>query len=1201
MNTTKTGKFITAGWTAVLLCLYSLNTCFAGMFGAEQEMGNLFKNGGFEKSAGNDLSNWMETSHGTTGGTLTVISDDLAAYSGNQCVKIEATKGVIGVMQGSRIYPGKKYVASVYARGNGRLIMNLPLYQLVGYHLKSLKPEGFQHRYIFEVTENWKKYTVEFTGPEEVHSMNLSIHTPDRGPVYLDDASLAYFHPATVRFLPSAEKIEVYLDITPFVKNPVQGKNLSESKAEIKLYRKDEGKNIPFISRTVSGFNDGTAVWACSTKDFPEGEYIVTISIKDSKGAVLAEDDDWFKKKIFEWMKNKPWISEKVPEPYTPLKAENDCIEPWGRKYVFEKSGMLKSVISQDRELLAEPVTLLAEVENAPAEVICRSPFSFSDRKDAAVSARSELAAGNLSVSLDITAEYDGLVLYRMSYKPLKDSVKVNRLRLKIPLKQEHAFLYSAGADRHGKDILANVFPDKQGKLYDSLNDTRSAYCSPTFCTLFWVGGYYTCFCYASDSDKGWILKDDAPAVEAYREGDRIVLWLNLVDREYELKNERTLEFAFQAGPVKPLPKGWRSIQFDGNPEDASLTLLQAKYSGGGVSSGGGANFIYPGATEEIRERMRKMRLDELSDGKKALTAYFRYAMVPKGLEETKVFRSEWGIDKDAWDSTVEFNNFHWQQKFYGDDKDRYILLHVNPVPSYIDCATYGYNEVLKYLPYDGFYDDVGSPKHVYDESLGLGGRDIQGRKIYSSGLWIYRQRWKDAAYVNWLHGRPNFLRDSQHTRAHFMPAYNFVGLWTPCEYGYYNRYEDKDILEFYGSLNHYLAYNPAHQFGQIPMVGISTRKWTETGSDRDTRCMMMATMLHDHDVGGFGTRNLRTVCRLRHARNIFRQWEDEVKFIGYWENSGFVKTGHEDIKISMYTRPGSTLFIIGNTADTDLTANIKPDWDKLKITSGNMKIINAETMTGVQKTAGGFTVMVPRHDILLILAGDLSSYDTGLPQPGKKLPVPENKMADFCEKFEGPDIPAEWEVCSHEGRSSTGFVDGRLYVQGAHYGYSYIRRNLNPDMENISVQCLVMRCPTGSSDSWGGGLVLHWTNGGYLQAIPGTGQGKFVFSESGKRHTGSPVSRTSVPGWYPYTANWVKIRLTPEHVEFYSSADGEQWVMEKQLKREEKYLGAPECIILGNGSKGNNPYFSNIQSEKNFNPDNPSTTFFSDLVVGKE
>ena len=81
-----------------------------------------------------------------------------------------------------------------------------------------------------------------------------------------------------------------------------------------------------------------------------------------------------------------------------------------------------------------------------------------------------------------------------------------------------------------------------------------------------------------------------------------------------------------------------------------------------------------------------------------------------------------------------------------------------------------------------GFYDDTGYPKPVFDQELDLGFVREDGRQVYSSGLWIYRNRWKDAAYVNAIHSRLDLSGDSQHVHAHFMPAYGFIGCWAPCE-----------------------------------------------------------------------------------------------------------------------------------------------------------------------------------------------------------------------------------------------------------------------------------------------------------------------------------------------------------------------------------------------------------------------------------
>ena len=1192
-----------------MVMLVATTACAAGLFSSVSEGGNLFQNGDFEKHVGDDLSNWRETTFGSTGATLTVINDNLAAWSGNTCVRLEAPRGRIGVMQGSRMFPGKHYVASFYARGSGEVAMSLHLYKRVGYHLKGVAlPKGYKKRFVFDVSEHWQRYAAEFTGPEGVHSLNLSIHTYGKGPVYIDRASLVYAHPATVRFLPSVETLVVEIDAGVVKRDRPAEAGASGLKAEVAVCRGEAGRGKPVVRHTVSGFKDYKAIWRWSTENLPEGDYTVRIRIRNARGEILAEDSDWFKKKIFEWMKRKPWQSDEVFPPYTPLEAQDNRISPWGRQYTFGESGLLTSVVSQERELLAGPLSFHAKIDDTPTKLTCREPFAVRSGKPGVVSARSELAVGDLGLGLDITTEYDGFILYRLSYRPLKESVQINRLRLRVPLKEEHAFLYSAGTDRHGKNILGDVFPDRQGRLYDSLNDSRCAYCSPTFCTLFWVGGYDTCFCYASDSDKGWILRDDAPAVEVHREHGAIVLWLNLVDRQYVLKGKRVLEFAFQAGPLKPLPEGWRGFQHGGNPDDAPLTIVQARYQG--ASTGGGVKFIYPGPTEEVRNRMTQIRQSEISGGRRALTGYIHYGTVPKGLEETKVFRSEWGIDKDTWDSAAKSNprfyGWLWKNRYFGDDKDRYVALGVAPVPSYIDCASYGYNEVLKYLPFSGFYDDVGLPRHVYQEDLGLGGTDIHGRRIYSSGLWIYRTRWKQAAYINHLNNRPNFLKDSQHVRAHFMPAYGFIGLWAPCERGYYNRYEDKDILEFYGSLRHYLACNPAHQFGQVPMVGLSTRKWDEAGAVKDTRCMMMVTLLHDHDVGSFGARNLRTVCKIRHARNVFRQWGRDVKFVGYWENGNVVNAGPDGITVSLYTRPGSALFIIGNIGKQDLDARIQPNWQALGVDATSIAIVNTENMATVRRVGDGFHLKVPRHDLRLVLAGDPGRYAVLTSDLGKDLPKPARMLPEYSEPLSGPTLGSDWTRSLHRGQSSVGFVDGKLYVQGHHYGATHIRRPLKLDCENLSVQCMIMRKPSGCNDSFGGSLILYWEDGSYIQASPGTRAKRFYYRVSGSGTvTGSAINVKAPPEWYPYLANWVKIRLSKGRVEFFGSSDGRTWKRDAERSTKGRFRIARDAkvyLILGNGSPGGKLFFAN-PSRRHFRPEprQPTCTFFSDLMVAIE
>ncbi|MCX5908538.1 MAG: DUF6067 family protein, partial [Deltaproteobacteria bacterium] len=537
----------------------------------------------------------------------------------------------------------------------------------------------------------------------------------------------------------------------------------------------------------------------------PEGEYTVKVKLSSNSGETIIDYDDWFEKKIFDWMKNPRGVGETVPPLYSPLAVKDNEVSLWGRKYRFGKEGLPESVVSQNKELLSGRGLIEAEIEGKPADIKIETPMAFTSAKPAVVKGKSVLSAGNLKMELNLTMEYDGFMLFQMTYSPVKDKVKINHLRLKLPLQAKYAKFYSAAGDTQGTTVLGNVLPDKQGKVFDSLNNTHSVCCSPSFATLFWVGDYETCFCYASDNDKGWLIRDDAPAVEAYREGDNLVLWLNLVDKEWELTGSRTLEFAFQAGPLKALPEGWRGVQYSGNPDDAPMTILLG--SGGTNVLKGGAQIMHPGLTAKDRQKSHDMIERTLSGGKKAVFGYHYWGFVNKGVPETRVFRGEWGIDKETWDSsTSPATKYYWDQRVWGENKDMYVVLEVKPVPSYVDFITYAYDETLKATAMSGFYDDTGYPKEVYDEELGLGFIREDGKQIASSGLWVYRERWKRAAYVNYLNNRPNYLNDSQHVNAHFMPAYGFIGIWAPCEFDYHFPFPG-------GTMEKYVALNPARQF----------------------------------------------------------------------------------------------------------------------------------------------------------------------------------------------------------------------------------------------------------------------------------------------------------------------------------------------------------------------------------------------------
>jgi hypothetical protein len=206
--------------------------------------------------------------------------------------------------------------------------------------------------------------------------------------------------------------------------------------------------------------------------------------------------------------------------------------------------------------------------------------------------------------------------------------------------------------------------------------------------------------------------------------------------------------------------------------------------------------------------------------------------------------------------------------------------------------------------------------------------------------------------------------------------------------------------------------------------------------------------------------------------------------------------------------------------------------------------------------------------------------------------------LKQLSERFDGPELPKGWEQDLHPGNSGAWMLDGRLCIQGAHYGFAHVRRELGVD--NVSAQCLILRPGTGCMDTSGASLFLVWPNGEYAQATAGTCEGQFVCLVSGVgQRKGSPISRRAIPGCYPYFPNWVKIALSTGKIAFYGSPDGKRWVKDWEVKRDAKHAGPPQWLLLGNGHPGEKPHLDNVISQ-HFSPASPVCSFFSDLIVGR-
>lgn len=768
------------------------------------------------------------------------------------------------------------------------------------------------------------------------------------------------------RYIPSRERLAVVMNYIALSAK----KRVARPLARITVKKKDDIE--PFLTGEFRDFLNGEGTWRHDTGCLSEGEYTVDVDLYDGE-TKIASETDWFEKRHLEWLENPVGCGDDVPAPFTPLKISGRSIMPWGRTYTFDRMGLPAGIVSQGRELLAGQARLTGSSRGTDIAWNPVQPMRFTNKTGNAVEFESEFTGNGIKASIHGLTEYDGFIKYRLTYAPEKPSSKMSldSLKLSIPLKTEHSTYFSALADSVGTNIVGGLLPDRQGVVLDSVNDMQAVALPPNFTSLLWLGDRDVSFCYVGDSDEGWWTEETKPCLEVERRGKSVILHLNFINKPLILEKPRSITFALQAGPVKPLPRGWRGIC---HGSDTTIGPTPWNWSCTGYwNFPAGAQLIHPGYGPEDWKKSANNINKKVPEGI-APVEYNWYAHVPK-IPEVRVLRGELGIDRATWESKsnmVLYKNNKSAMEVLGEDIDRYTVIPVNPVPSYVDLLTYGFDLAVEHTRIEGFYDDQGYPRPVFDEELNLGYVREDGKKIPCAGIFIYRERWKRAAYVLWKHGRRNFLSDTQHI-AHIMPVYGFCGIFNGCEGSYTKHGPDTwDNMDWFGSMERYAALSPAQAMGMVPVMSLTTSETKDKENfRRETRCMLMLTLLNDQDIGGWKVRNRdgEEIDRARKARNTFEPWSDDVRYLGYWQNP--VESSVPEFLTSVYYAPRGALLIIGNIDKKDANGILKPDWKRLGLSGKRLILRDAETGEAIPvKQNGEFSIGITGHDFRMVIAG---------------------------------------------------------------------------------------------------------------------------------------------------------------------------------------------------------------------------------------
>ena len=244
-----------------------------------------------------------------------------------------------------------------------------------------------------------------------------------------------------------------------------------------------------------------------------------------------------------EWLGSRAGISDEVLPPWTPVEVSGGKVSVWGRTYGLRDLPLPASVVTRDTEVLASPIVLTGEADGKKL-VWTGLGLETAEAKPAIA----QLAAGADSQSLrcegTVSVEYDGMMRCDFKLVPKRGEVSLDKLVLEIPIRPQYA-------------KYLHFWPGRWGSCFNSTALPEGGY-QGAFKPFVWLGDEWRGLAWFSESDRNFFPAQSDRVIEIRREGEAVVLRVNVITEPQTLRDPLDYTFGFQATPVKPAkPDVW--------------------------------------------------------------------------------------------------------------------------------------------------------------------------------------------------------------------------------------------------------------------------------------------------------------------------------------------------------------------------------------------------------------------------------------------------------------------------------------------------------------------------------------------------------------------------------------------------------------------------------------------------------------------
>jgi hypothetical protein len=606
------------------------------------------------------------------------------------------------------------------------------------------------------------------------------------------------------------------------------------------------------------------------------------------------------------WLGNTAGRSDELLAPWTPVEAAGDRVKLWGRSYGFGTLPFPASVVTRGEEVLARPVTLVGVADGkALVWTGASSRMAASQPHAAELAARAE--SGPVVCEGTVRVEFDGMVRcdLRLASKDRGKGVAWERLALEVPLRKEHA-------------VYLHTWPGQWGTAANSRALAPAGHRGP-FKPFVWLGDAWRGLAWFAESDRNFFNKPADHVLEIQREGDAVVLRINLITTRQSIDKPLEYTFGFQATPVKPAkPDAWdyRTVHM------GSYALAEQQHTTADgrkiklldhLAASGVRTICFHEHWSDIQNYPKAARPEELHKLVRAchqrgiqLLLYFGYEMSNIAPEweryqaECLVFPRAGGYKrKPEQTAYIVCYRSHWQ-----------------------DFLAQGIDRVMEEFKIDGVYlDGTSEPWGCANVRHGCGYKRPDGTIGTTYPFFATRQMMK-RIYTIVKRRNPKGQVNVHQSTCMTIPTLAFAtSYWDGEQLQSVKR--KPSALEVL-PLDAFCAEFMGHNWG-VPAELL----WYASGPFRRVEAVTLG-LLHDIPTRPSSLADVEVSSRLWKTRDAFGC--HEADWIPYWQSHNVVRTSDPAVKVSLHNRPGKGLLaVVANTGPQAQQAQVSFDLAALR------------------------------------------------------------------------------------------------------------------------------------------------------------------------------------------------------------------------------------------------------------------------------